>query len=42
MPKKYLCSSDALLQRTLKGQGLTAINGIVDLLKSRKNEKSCD
>ncbi len=30
-PKKYLCSVEALLQRTLKGQDLPAINGIVDL-----------
>lgn len=30
-PKKYPCSVEALLQRTLKGQELPAINGIVDL-----------
>jgi DNA/RNA-binding domain of Phe-tRNA-synthetase-like protein len=30
-PKKYPCSVEALLQRTLKGQDLPAINGIVDL-----------
>ena len=30
-PKKYPCSLEALLQRTLKGQDLPAINGIVDL-----------
>lgn len=30
-PKKYQCSAEALLQRTLKGQDLPAINGIVDL-----------
>ncbi len=30
-PKKYPSSVEALLQRTLKGQDLPAINGIVDL-----------
>ena len=30
-PKKYPCSVEALLQRTLKGQDLRAINAIVDL-----------
>lgn len=30
-PKKYPCSVEALLQRTLKGQDIPAINGIVDL-----------
>jgi DNA/RNA-binding domain of Phe-tRNA-synthetase-like protein len=30
-PKKYPCSVEALLQRTLKGQDLPAINGMVDL-----------
>jgi len=30
-PKKYPCSVEALLQRTLKGQDLPAINAIVDL-----------
>lgn len=30
-PKKYPCSVEALLRRTLKGQDLPAINGIVDL-----------
>jgi DNA/RNA-binding domain of Phe-tRNA-synthetase-like protein len=30
-PKKYLCSAEALLQRTLKGQDTPAINGVVDL-----------
>jgi DNA/RNA-binding domain of Phe-tRNA-synthetase-like protein len=30
-PKKYPCSVEALLQRTLKGQNIPAINGIVDL-----------
>ncbi len=30
-PKKYPCSAEALLRRTLKGQDLPAINGIVDL-----------
>lgn len=30
-PKKYPCSVEALLQRTLKGHDLPTINGIVDL-----------